>query len=44
MLKLTDTQRELIDTVRRVVQKEIAPIAREILYLSAPGSGSFSRC
>lgn len=30
MLKLTDTQRELIDTVRRVVQKEIAPIAREI--------------
>jgi len=30
MLTLTDTQRELLDTVRRVVQKEIAPIAREI--------------
>jgi alkylation response protein AidB-like acyl-CoA dehydrogenase len=30
MLTLTDTQRELLDTVRRVVQREIAPIAREI--------------
>lgn len=30
MLKITDTQLELIDALRRVVQNEIAPIAHEI--------------
>ena len=30
MLKLTDTQRELIDSVRRVTAKEVAPITGEM--------------
>jgi len=30
MLKLTGTQRELIESVRRVIAKEVAPIAREM--------------